>query len=146
MAQRTFGPATGFTFTNLGTIGSGAMAQSAALPLAGHYDYLIRLTAARGTGAVTNDVDIYVAPVKTDGTYVDGASGTSGTYSGTLRNAVYIGSLKVRTSLTDSVELSLLATLKYIPAGCALIAVNNTGGTMNGGVVAEVVPVSLGPQ
>ncbi|HEY4133515.1 MAG TPA: hypothetical protein VGM50_23045 [Gemmatimonadaceae bacterium] len=98
-------------------------------------DYALRIPKTQLTGAGAGTLDLYLARLITSGpTYVDGASGTSGSFTAAnLKNAKLIDRVQMNgaTSVSWGCDSLRQAIGIEIPNLWTIIAINNGGAAMN---------------
>jgi hypothetical protein len=126
----TVGNASTLTTTNFSGLTNTSGWQSAAISPAGACDIIFSLTTLGAAGS-TALVDFYIA--ETNGTsYTDGATGSEGTFTAANRkNSRYLGSLQLNTTNSVVGELRLSDVMLCPNSAIALLAINNSGGTIS---------------
>jgi hypothetical protein len=129
--KRTYGAVATLTTTNWSNLASGSGWQSAAIATGGAYEIQFLLE-TKGAAGSTLYADFYLAEAFTSGSFVDGATGSEGTFTAANRkNARYIGSIALNTTNTVRGMLKYTDVSGTLPERVVLIGINNSGGTIS---------------
>lgn len=80
----------------------------------------------KGVAGSTASINVYVAQSLGDSTYADGASGTAGTFTGTIGNAVFVGAVKMNGTTAVIGEVQFPPWFE--PGDSITIILNNASG------------------
>lgn len=129
------------TFAALATAGMNQA--TAVVNSSGHLDHIIggTVTAGAASTSATGTISIYVCPSSDGGTsYAGDASGSSGSYSGKITNAILAKTVDVvaNNGVYKFGGISVASVVGNMPERYSLIVLNSSGGTLAAGSVHYV--------